>query len=76
MFSFPENLGSDLRLDDRFSGGEICGPVTILVDECDRKLPAGAVLRSRGVGSFDCIAGRFADGNFAQDDSLVWSVFG
>ncbi len=25
----------------------------------------------RGMGSFDCVAGRFADGNFAQDDRAI-----
>ena len=29
----------------------------------------------RGVGSFDCIAGRFADGNFAQHDSARMERF-
>lgn len=29
------------------------------------------VLKSSGKGSFDCVAARFADGNFAQDDSVL-----
>jgi hypothetical protein len=29
------------------------------------------VQRSREKGSFDCVALRFADGNFAQDDAFL-----
>jgi len=27
-----------------------------------------------GMGSFDCVALRFADGNFAQDDSGLFAI--
>ena len=36
-----------------------------------RELPEVLVPELRGMGSFDCIAGRFADGNFAQDDRAI-----
>jgi len=40
------------------------------------ELRDGSVLGSRGTGSFDCVAARFADGNFAQDDRdlVLWGV--
>ena len=37
------------------------------------ELPEGPVPGLRGMGSFDCVAGRFADGNFAQDDRTIVS---
>jgi hypothetical protein len=35
------------------------------------ELPDTFVLGSGDMGSFDCVAGRFADGNFAQDDKVM-----
>ena len=37
-----------------------------LAEKCDRLLPVPA-----GTGSFDCVAVRFANGNFAQDDKFI-----
>ena len=36
-----------------------------------RELPNGPLPGLRGMGSFDCVAGRFADSNFAQDDRAI-----
>ena len=36
------------------------------------ELPAKSEVSSLCKGSFDCVALRFANGNFAQDDRLPW----
>ena len=38
------------------------------------ELPASLAFRSRASGSFDCVAARFADGNFAQDDKALFGM--
>jgi hypothetical protein len=36
-----------------------------------RELPDGPLPGLRGLGSFDCVADRFADSTFAQDDRTI-----